>query len=164
MKLLSPNRAFLIGATILGLLFTTQTASANNVGDKELELPALGLEVNSLFPDAPMGRQATYGIRAAFLNLDLAAYLIPADWSGWYVRGEIIPARDAWSLSAGATGGFMFFGLEGGARLLKTDDGWHPGGEFSTLLTIGFIETYYRYSKFKDYGSIHGVGLRFNLL
>jgi len=140
-------------------LFVAQAAEASPYPFR-FPCPIVGAEVSASQNRETKDWAAVLTARAAFTQVE--TFMIPYAWWGAYGRGQYNLHTDAIQTALGVGAGFMGLGLEAGAVGQKDGQNYDIGGEFTALLSVGYVGLFSRLTLFRDQPKTADFGIRLN--
>ena len=147
--------------SIILSLFLVQAAEASTYPFR-LSCPVLGTEVSASQNRETKNWDTVLTVRAAFTQVEV--FVIPYAWWGAYGRSQYNLDTDAITAAAGLGAGLMGLGLEIGAVGQKKKQNYGFGGEFTALLSAGYLGFFSRFTLITSQPKRFDIGIRLNYL
>lgn len=142
-------------------LFLAQAAEASSYPFR-FPCPVLGTEVGASQNRETKDWDTVLTVRGAFTQVEV--FVIPYAWWGAYGRSQYNLGTDAITATAGLGAGFMGLGLEIGAVGQKKKQNYDIGGEFTALLSAGYLGVFSRLTLLRNQPKRLDIGIRLNYL
>ena len=142
-------------------LFVAQVAEASPYPYR-FPCPIVGAEVSASQNGEAKDWAPVLTARAAFTQVEI--FMMPYAWWGAYGRGQYNLRTDAIQTAVGVGAGFFGLGLEAGAVAQKKGQNYDIGGEFTALLSVGYVGFFSRLTLFRNEPKTADFGIRLNYL